>query len=68
MRTIKIRSAVNKTSDSGYDYYIGLYDEFAGPLNIDDKAEIKIKVGNDTGYIRTVNGTISRDGEHVVLP
>ena len=68
MRTIKIRSAVNKTSDSGYDYYIGLYDEFAGPLNIDPKAQIKIKVGNNTGYIRTVDGTISRDGEHVVLP
>lgn len=68
MRTVKIRSAVNKTSDSGYDYYIGLYDEFAGPLNIDDKAQIKIKVGNETGYIRTVDGILSKDKEHVILP
>lgn len=68
MRTVKIRSTVNKTSDSGYDYYISLYDEFAGPLNIDEKAEIKIKVGNKTGYIRTVDGILSKDKEHIILP
>ena len=67
MRTVKIRSAVNKTNDSGYDYYISLYDEFIGHLDIDDQSDIKVKIGNDVGYIRTVNGVISEDKKYIIL-
>ena len=68
MRRIKISNAVNKTGDTGDDYLINLYDNYdAKPVALNTDTVYKIKIGNDVGYLKTLQGTISEDNDGLIL-
>lgn len=68
MRRLKISNAVNKTGDTGDDYVINLYDNYdAKPVALSGDTVYKIKIGNDIGYLKTLQGTIGEDNSSLIL-
>ena len=68
MRRIKISNPINKTGDTGDDYLINLYDNYdAKPVVLNGDTVYKIKIGNDIGYLKTLQGTIGEDNSSLIL-
>ena len=68
MRRIKISNAINKTGDTGDNYLINLYDNYdAKPVALSSDTVYKIKIGNDIGYLKTLQGTISENNNGLIL-
>lgn len=68
MRRIKISDAVNKTGDTGDDYVLNLYDNYdAEPVTLNSGTDYKIKIGNDIGYLKTIQGAVNEDKDGLIL-
>lgn len=65
MRRLKIDNYINKTGDTAHDYLIKLYG--AGPVTLNNNTDYKIKIGNDIGYLKTVQGKLDEESNGLIL-
>ena len=68
MRRLKIDNYINKTGDTAHDYLLKLYsDNMTEPVTLNSDIDYKIKIGNDIGYLKTVQGKLDEESNGLIL-
>lgn len=58
MTKLKVSKPLNKAKDTGTIYRITILDDEKQQVDLDKTIDYKIKIGNDDGYLKTVDGKL----------
>lgn len=61
MTKLKISKPLNKAKDTGTIYRIAMLDDEKKQVELDESIDYKIKIGNDDGYLKTVDGKLENN-------